>query len=333
MTSFATWIGIIICISQAGMFSGLNLAFFSLSKMRLEIEMSNGNKDAAKVLKLREDSNYLLTTTLWGNVGVNVLLALLSNSVMTGLIAFIFSTFIITIFGEIVPQAYFSRNAMRVASIFSPVIRFYQIILWPLAKPSAKILDMFLGKEAIKFYKESEIEEMLRMHIRNRDSDIDHVEGIGALNFLAIDDLQIRHEGTPIDPQSIISLEFEDRYPIFPTITPSADDPFLRLVYKSKKSWVVITDKRGKPMLVIDVDRFVIAALFEYETFEPIKYCHRPVIISNLESTLGDTLLGLKVDSKRDIIEKDIVVIWGEDQRIITGTDILGRLLHGIVTK
>ena len=333
MNEIVIWFGIIICISQAGMFSGLNLAFFSLSKMRLEIEMSNGNKDAAKVLKLREDSNYLLTTTLWGNVGVNVLLALLSNSVMTGLVAFTFSTFIITIFGEIVPQAYFSRNALRVASILSPVVRFYQILLWPLAKPSAKILDMWLGKEAIKFYKESEIEEILRMHIRERDSDIDHVEGIGALNFLAMDDLQVSQEGVPIDPQSIISLEFEGRRPIFPIITSSANDTFLRLVYQSKKSWVVVTDSRGKPRLVIDVDRFIIAALFEYETFEPMKYCHRPVIISNLESTLGDTLPGLKVDSKDDVIDKDIVIIWGEDQRIITGTDILGRLLEGIVSK
>ncbi|QOY53176.1 DUF21 domain-containing protein [Candidatus Sulfurimonas baltica] len=333
MTDLVTWIGILICISQAGMFSGLNLAFFSLSKMRLEIEMSNGNKDAAKVLKLRKDSNYLLTTTLWGNVGVNVLLALLSNSVMTGLVAFIFSTFIITIFGEIVPQAYFSRNALRVASIFSPVVHFYQILLWPLAKPSAKILDMWLGKEGIKFYKENEIEEILRMHIREKDSDIAHVEGTGALNFLAIDDLQVGQEGVPIDPQSIISLEFEGRHPIFPTITSSANDPFLRLVYQSKKSWVIIIDTQGKPRLVIDVDRFISAALFEYDTFEPIKYCHRPVIISNLESTLGDTLPGLKVDTEDDVIDKDIVIIWGEDQRIITGTDILGRLLHGIITK
>ncbi len=333
MTDLVIWIGILICISQAGMFSGLNLAFFSLSKMRLEIEMSNGNKDAAKVLKLREDSNYLLTTTLWGNVGVNVLLALLSNSVMTGLVAFIFSTFIITIFGEIVPQAYFSRNALHVASIFSPVVRFYQILLWPLAKPSAKILDMWLGKEGIKFYKESEIEEMLRMHIREKDSDIAHVEGIGALNFLAIDDLQVGQEGAPIDPQSIISLEFEGRRPIFPAITSSAKDPFLRLVYQSKKSWVIIIDTRGKPRLVIDVDRFISAALFEYDTFEPMKYCHRPVIISNLKSTLGDTLPGLKVDTEDDVIDKDIVIIWGKDQRIITGTDILGRLLHGIIRK
>ena len=68
------WIGIGVCISQSAMFSGLNLAFFSVSKLRLEIESKNNNKDALKVAKMRGDSNFLLTTILWGNVGINVLL-------------------------------------------------------------------------------------------------------------------------------------------------------------------------------------------------------------------------------------------------------------------
>jgi CBS domain containing-hemolysin-like protein len=40
-----------------------------------------------------------------------VLLTLLSDSVLAGLGAFGFSAIVITIFGEIVPQAYFSRHA------------------------------------------------------------------------------------------------------------------------------------------------------------------------------------------------------------------------------
>ena len=93
------WIGIIVCISQSAMFSGLNLAFFSVSKLRLEVEMAKNNKMAFPVAKLREDSNFLLATILWGNVGVNVLLTLLSGSVLAGVAAFLFSTFVITIVG------------------------------------------------------------------------------------------------------------------------------------------------------------------------------------------------------------------------------------------
>ena len=123
------WAGILICISQSAMFSGLNLALLGISRLRLEVEAHGGNPAAVKILSLRRDFNFLLTTILWGNVGVNVLLTLLSNSVMAGLTAFIFSTFLITFAGEILPQAYFSRHAMRMASLLSPVMRFYERLL------------------------------------------------------------------------------------------------------------------------------------------------------------------------------------------------------------
>ena len=66
------WIGIIFCIFQSAMFSGLNRAFFSLSRLQLEVEMKQGNEIAGKVLAVRQDSNFLLTTILWGNVGIKV---------------------------------------------------------------------------------------------------------------------------------------------------------------------------------------------------------------------------------------------------------------------
>ena len=86
------WIGIAFCLSQSAMFSGLNLAFFSLSRLQLEVESKNGNKTAKKILELRQDSNFLLTTILWGNVSINVLLTLLSDSALAGISAFLFST-------------------------------------------------------------------------------------------------------------------------------------------------------------------------------------------------------------------------------------------------
>jgi len=333
----ATWLGILFCVTQSAMFSGLNLAFFSISKMHLKIEMSHGNAAAGKVFHLREDSNFLLTTILWGNVGINVLLALLSNSVMTGLVAFFFSTFVITLFGEIIPQAYFSRHALRMASQLTPLLRFYQLLLWPLAKPSAKMLDLWLGKEAVHFFRETEIEEMIRMHMHEMDSEITHVEGKGALNFLAIDDLKVSQEGEPIEPLSIIPLKFEGTQPQFPKITSSPDDPFLRWVHRSKKSWIILTDMRDNPRLVMDADGFINAALFEYEHFNPMEHCRRPTIVTNMNATLGDVLPGLQVDNAEhmedDVIDWDIVLVWGEQPRIITGADILGRLLRGIVAK
>ncbi len=132
MNELLIWIGIAICISQSAIFSGLNLAFFSLTRLRLEIEAETAHTTGAKkVLAMRKDSNFLLTTILWGNVGINVLLTLLSDSIMTGVISFVFSTVLITFFGEIIPQAYFSRHALNMASLLSPVLRVLSIHFIP----------------------------------------------------------------------------------------------------------------------------------------------------------------------------------------------------------
>lgn len=49
------WCGIFFCISQSAMFSGLNLAFFSLSRLQLEVEVSQGQKEAQKILTIASD--------------------------------------------------------------------------------------------------------------------------------------------------------------------------------------------------------------------------------------------------------------------------------------
>src|ERR1700724_1181712 len=107
MVAFSTtgaWLGVFACIIQSALFAGLNLAVFSLSLLRLQIEADGGNKDAVKVLELRKDANQVLSTVIWGNVTTNVLLTLLSDSVLTGLGTFFFSAFAITLLGEIIPQ-------------------------------------------------------------------------------------------------------------------------------------------------------------------------------------------------------------------------------------
>lgn len=331
------WVGIVFCLSQSAMFSGLNLAFFSITRLHLEIESKNNNKQALTMAKLRKDSNFLLTTILWGNVGINVLLALLSNSVMAGVLAFLFSTFVITLLGEIMPQAYFSRHAMRAASLLSPVLRFYQFLLYPVAKPTALLLDEWLGPEGVTFLQEKDLRHLLTMHVEAPETDIDKVEGKGALNFLALDDLYIVEEGEPIDPRSIVELTFRDNRPVFPITTRSCDDPFLIRTQESGKKWLVLTDDRGEPQFALNADAFLRSVLFGEAHPNPLAFCHRPIIIRDPKTLLGDAIARLKVHPERagdDVIDEDIILFWGkEERRIITGSDVLGRLLRGIAQQ
>ncbi|MBE0425703.1 MAG: DUF21 domain-containing protein [Nitrospirae bacterium] len=329
-----TWIGIAICISQSAMLSGLNLAFFTISKLELKIEVAKNNKHARRVLSLREDANFVLVTILWANVAVNVLLALLSGSVLTGVLAFLFSTVIITIFGEIIPQAYFSRHALRFGSMFSPGLRFYQIVLFPVAKPTALVLDRWLGPEAITYFREKDIRQLIKLHMDSSKSDIEKVEGQGALNFLALDDVPLSDEGEPIHPRGIVQLNFQNNRPVFPEINPSTSDVFLRRIHISGKKWIVLVDPENEPKFVIDSDEFICDALFKSDRFNPYWHCHRPIIARNGRTTIGDVISLLRVKpgySQDDVIDQDVILLWGENKRVITGADVLGRLLRGIV--
>ncbi|MFD2205598.1 DUF21 domain-containing protein [Kiloniella antarctica] len=328
-----TWLGILFCLSQSAMFSGLNLAYFSVSRLRLEVEAETGNAAAQRVLDLRSDSNFLLTTILWGNVSINVLLTLLSNSVMTGFGAFLFSTIIITLFGEIFPQAFFSRKALIIGARLAPVLRAYQLLLYPLAKPVAMFLDKWLGKEGVDFLRERGVREMIRQHMEADETDLGRIEGLGALNFLRLDDISASQEGEPVDQRSIIQMPFRGQEVIFPPDAGEKNGVFLGQLRSSGKKWAVLTNEKDQPFMVVDTDAYLRSALLDENSFQPEQHCHRPIVIRDSSKRLGHILQQFEVQATYkgdDVVDRDVVLIWGEDRRIITGADILGRLLSGI---
>ena len=329
------WVGIFLCITQSAMFSGLNLAFFSLTRLRLEIEAeASPTKGAKKVLLMRKDSNFLLTTILWGNVSINVLLTLLSDSVMAGVISFTFSTVVITFFGEIIPQAYFSRHALKMASLLSPILKFYQFLFYPVAKPSALLLDSWLGKESVQYFAEHNIKLFIKKHIDGHHNEIDHFEGTGAINFFSMDDMKVTQEGEEINPDSIVMLKSKQNKIIFPEYEPKPDSDFIQRINKSGEKWVILTNEENEPQLALDADGFIRSELFCLDCKGIESYCHQPLIIRDDNIDLGMVIKTLKanIDNNSDVpLENDIIIFWNEDnKRIITGADILGRLLMGI---
>jgi hypothetical protein len=334
METAGTWIGIAACILQSGLFAGLNLAVFSLSLLRLQIEVDNGNKNAAPVMELRKNANQVLATVIWGNVTTNVLLTLLSNSVLAGVGAFLFSAFAITMLGEILPQAYFARNALAMTARFLPFLNFYRILLYPLAKPTAMLLDWWLGEEGIVYLREQGLRQMIARH-STAGGDISQIEATGAQNFLDLDDISVCDEGEPIDAKSIISLPLTNHRCVLPKFNRAPSDPFLRQVDASGMKWVIVTDLSGEPAFVLDAHHFLRDALFDELDVNPNTYWHRPIIVRDPKARLGDVIGLLKVvreDPNDDVIEHDLILVWHKQRRIITGSDLLGRLLRGIAT-
>ncbi|MFC1850848.1 hypothetical protein ACFL27_11695 [candidate division CSSED10-310 bacterium] len=165
---------------------------------------------------------------------------------------------------------------------------------------------------------------------------MDRLEGLGALNFLALDDLIVEDFGEPVNPKSVMSFPFYSDRPIFPKFEGKASDPFLRKIQASGEKWVILADPTGKPRFALDSDAFLRDALFNASATTLSTHCHTPIIVTDPQIHLGNVISQLTVQPQHrddDVVDKDVILPWGNIKRVITGADLLGRLLRGISRK
>jgi metal transporter CNNM len=180
------YIIVIVLVILSALFSGLTLGLFSLDKQTLKRLASLGDTNAIKVYPLRAHGNRLLTTLLLGNVTTNTVLAIFLGSIASGVTAGFIATSIIFVFGEIIPQAGFSRHALVLSAWCAPFLRLCLFIFYPISFPIAYILDKLLGNELPKMYSRHELMHIISEHEDSEHSPIDADEERilhGALKF------------------------------------------------------------------------------------------------------------------------------------------------------
>lgn len=142
--------------------------------------------EAVAVYPIRKQGNLLLTTLLLGNVAVNTILSVYLGSIVSGVVAGVIATSMIFLFGEILPQAAFSRHALWVGSRLAPLVRVLMLVMLPVTFPIAYILNKLLGEEVPGLYSKSDLMHIVSELEQSELSDVDHDEGRivhGALKF------------------------------------------------------------------------------------------------------------------------------------------------------
>uniref|UniRef100_A0A7S3PYU5 CNNM transmembrane domain-containing protein n=1 Tax=Chaetoceros debilis TaxID=122233 RepID=A0A7S3PYU5_9STRA len=214
---------IAVLVLFSAFFSGLTLALMGLDTSDLEIVMSGDDpalaRAAERIHPLRKDGNLLLCTLLLGNVAVNTLLGILMADLTSGTVGFISSTALIVIFGEIIPQASFSRYALQVGEKAVPIMKVIIALLYILAKPLAFCLDKVLGYEIGTTYSKKELSKLLEMHVDT--GQINTEEGKAMRGALQYQDMTVREVMTPIGNTFMLNVEnklnFETMATIFKT--------------------------------------------------------------------------------------------------------------------
>ena len=128
----------------SGFASGSEIAFFSLSPTDLnELEESKDQRDQ-RIMALRQDSERTLATILITNNLVNVTIIMLCNYFFAHVVRFgnvwiefvcitVLLTFLLLLFGEIMPKVYCNQHALSFCRRVSGGILFCQRLFYPFA--------------------------------------------------------------------------------------------------------------------------------------------------------------------------------------------------------
>lgn len=158
-------IALIILLISSALISGTEVAFFSLSQVDID-ELSSEDENNITV-QLVERPKKLLATILITNNFINILIVLLFAALgeqflgdfeysilgvkVRFLIEVVLITFLILLFGEVLPKVYASRNAVRFASLMSKPVRVLNTVLTPLSSPLinlTNIVEKSLGSKS-----------------------------------------------------------------------------------------------------------------------------------------------------------------------------------------
>ena len=196
---------IIILVAFSSLFSGLTIGFFSLNRDDLKRRASLGDKKAQKIYSVRKRGYLLLCTLLIGNVAVNSVLSIFLGSLTTGVAAWITSTSLIVLFGEIIPQAIFARYALNLGARLVWVVKIFIFIFYPICWPLSWTLFYILGKEPGKIYSKQELVKIIEDHEDLGLSGIDADEEKIVRGALSFSEKQVKEIMTPIDKTQIIN--------------------------------------------------------------------------------------------------------------------------------
>lgn len=216
-------------ITLSALFSGLTLGYFSLDVHHLRRRAKMGHHNAQAIYALRKNGNRLLSTLLLGNVAVNAVLSVYLGSLVSGVMASIFATALIFVFGEILPQAIFSRFALAFGAKFAPFVRVLTVLLLPITFPISYLLDWLLGEEMPTMYSKHEIMSIISEHEDSEHSPIDKDEERIVHGALQFSHRRVEQVMTPLrevtmfsvdhvindELYQVISNEGYSRYPVY----------------------------------------------------------------------------------------------------------------------
>ena len=215
MVSATKIIILVILIALSAFFSGVEIALFSLSRLRVKHLVNKKVKGARVVERLKAKPERLLVTILIGNNVVNIGASALATSIVFQLtksyavgITTGIMTLIILIFGEITPKTLATRFNEPVALMVAKPLHILQTVLFPIIiifEALTNLLAKISGQKKRPLVTQEEIETFVS--VAEKAGQIKDVERRMIHRIFKLDDLEAKDVMTP--RHKIISVSAE----------------------------------------------------------------------------------------------------------------------------
>ncbi len=190
---------ILFLIVASAVFSGLNIALMSLDLSELRRQKKLGNKAAAKVLPFRQNIHLSLASIILTNIAIISATSLVLDQHLSGLAAGAVGTLLIVVFGEMLPQALFAKNALHWTARFSWLLRLTTLVAFPIAKPLQLLLDRIVGHRQNRLYGREELGMLITEHAGSVHSELDEDEIEIMNSVLTLSEKRVSSIMTPIE--------------------------------------------------------------------------------------------------------------------------------------
>lgn len=165
-----------LLVLLAAVCSGLNVAVLSLDLPDLRRKAKLGNKQAKRILPLRNNVHLLLGSILFTNVAAASAISILLGDQLNGFVAALISTLLLVILGEVFPQALFSKNALMWSSRFSWLLKTMIAVTYIASKPLQLLLDKLFPLKRGNLQSRHELGLLINEHLADERSELDDDE-------------------------------------------------------------------------------------------------------------------------------------------------------------
>lgn len=234
----------VLLLGVSAIISASEVAFFSLTPQILsEIDESDRKADK-KIIRLLEKPQRLLATILIGNTFVNVTIIFLLTYFTTSIVnfdnapifGFVFQTIIITflllLFGEIMPKIYATQSTKKVALNTAPFIIFIEKVFGLVVSVmvnSTSVVNDRLARHTKNNISMDELSHALELTTNNKDEDTDILEGIIKFgNIQVVDIMTSRVDMIDVDIKinysALMSIIIKSGYSRIPIYSGTRDN-------------------------------------------------------------------------------------------------------------